>query len=1610
MTAVVAAALAAAAFAKDVTPREERLALARELAAGGIVLLKNEGNLLPLKPGQEIALCGTTSYFCHRMGTGSGDMLARTPVQYADGLERAGVKLLPTLAKRYRAFVADKVKNDRRYRELNRVWADFLFAFDELPESRGDFVKLAAADRSMTAVVTIGRGAGENADIPEAPGGFRLSWQEELLLESVCQAFDHVVLLLNVAGVIDTSFLDQYPIEAVVLTSLLGEVSGDAVADVLTGKVNPSGRLVDTWAKRYCDYPSTDCFQTSEITYKEGIFVGYRHFDAKGVEVRFPFGYGLSYTSFEVAPGELVQEGLRLELPVTVRNTGAVSGADVLQVYLAIPSGKLAQAPKKLCAFWKTPIIPANGEVTHRFEFSLKDSASYCVKTASWVLESGEYGVLLGDGRAAPKRVGTAVVKELVVVEQVANRLVKPAKSVRREELVKRAKGFVTFPEVVAGKATAEDLVAQFTDDELVKMVNGRVFEQGAAGAVTGVGGSHLGRVPCEAAETWSSEKYALPAINCVDGPSGLRLSNFGDTADKYHPLAWTMVAWPSASALAQGWDVALAEAFGRAITEELELADIDGWLAPGVNIHRNPLCGRNFEYFSEDPLVAGKMGAAVVRGVQRKADGTLSGRYATVKHFCTNNQEFNRGGEMNFVDERTLREIYLKPFEIVVKEAEPQALMTSYNRLNGCYTAENADLLTSVLRGEWGFRGFVMTDWWGAGDKTIHPGAGNDIVMPGGADDLYWFAKNLKDGKIRRADLQHSAVALVRQAVIRAQAAPLSGTTDWTKSKWIKAPQAKGATEADKAAEIAAAGTSWFALPQQNAAAVVQATWTTTALGVYELYVNGKRVGGDFLKPGFTHPKKTRRAFTYDVTALMRRKAGARNGFAAEVSTGWWCDKITGYAGEVPAFRGMLKLVYDNGAVETIGTEPGLWQAAVGGPVLRAGIFDGEIYDARIAALAGGSRAFAPAVESTEFAGEILPTAGAEITLRRDLTRGFAEAYVYASDEAKLVNRHIDATNENASAWGEVVKTRVFKPGETLVVKSGETLVVDFAQNCAAIPSFEFKSRRGATLTFLPAEMLNDGKGERSRGNDGPGGSVYRDNYRVAPTGMRLEYTFATDGFEKYEPRFTFFGYRYAAVTATAEVEFRMLAQVPVSSITKAMELGSLTTGEQDVNKLIANVRWGQLSNYLSIPTDCPQRDERQGWTADTQVFCEAGSSNADTAAFFHKWLRDLRDTQRETGAYTGVAPFGEYGDAGAMRLGWADAGVIVPWTVWKQFGDAAVIRESWESMKKYVARQAATRFAMEKIIDECEDYQWADWLSYEPLESCSAKAFSTTTGKWIAKPEARHYWSFLGGCYWFYDATLMAEMAAAIGAPDEAEHYRTMAAEAKDYLKRTFFAADGMIADAQLRTMQTPAVFALKFGLVEGAAKEKTIAALRKSIADHDGCLQTGFLGTSFLMEVLTENGLASLAYDLLLQHKNPSWLYSVDQGATTIWERWNSYTKKDGFGPVSMNSFNHYAYGAVLAWIYKTAAGIAATTDDPGFKTIVMKPVPDRRLGHLEAEYRSAAGLIKSAWHYEGDEWIWTFTVPAGAKARVTLPGETAMREYAPGEYTIRRKNML
>ena len=782
------------------------------------------------------------------------------------------------------------------------------------------------------------------------------------------------------------------------------------------------------------------------------------------------------------------------------------------------------------------------------------------------------------------------------------------------------------------------------------------------------------------------------------------------------------------------------------------------------------------------------------------------------------------------------------------------------------------------------------------------------------------------------------------------------------------------------------------------NAADVARVELFASALGTFELYVNGSLVSveedgnrADFLRPGATDVWRRRHFLSYDITHLWRRGKGDKNDVSAFVARSWFSDAAGGRKDVKPAFAAKAKIVFSDGSSVVVETDES-WSASFATPFERAGIYFGEVRDARAVKDATACAGNAPAEVNTNFTGAVTAMDGPGVSLRRDLALDPKAAYVYSDADVSGAT-----SNAFGTACGRTVRLCV---GESVLLQCGERLVIDFGQNAAAIPEIIARAEKGAVLSFKGGEMLNDGNGEKSRGNDGPGGSVYRANLRkLAAGGAMAKYVFAGGDAERYMPSMTFFGYRHAELSASGPVEILSVRSIPVTSVAKSMERGTITTGNADVNRLIKNARWGMYSNYLSIPTDCPQRDERMGWCGDTQVFAPAAFRFADAYGFLSKWMADMRDAQGENadGLYPAVAPMMSWGAVMWGRLGWADAGVAVPWTAWRMTGDTRIVDENWASMSRYVDRIALTQHRT------TDGFQWGDWVSYERI---------TPTGSWPADhqwdgryllPEAQKYFDYLGGCQWLMDAQRMADMAKATGRSDDAKRYSEMADEARKYLKASFFEPDGGLLMI-FRHMQTPAVFALRLGLYDDAAKASAVEGLLKNIEDHGGCLQTGFLGTAQILDALTyDANRPDAAYSLLLQDKDPSWLFTVRQGATTMWERWNSYTKEKGFGPVDMNSFNHYAYGSFADWLVGAAAGIRPGPDGGFDGRFVLAPLPDRRLGRFEATYKTKNGVIRSAWRYHDDGTVvWEFTVPNNSVATVTFNGET--RDYSAGMYTL------
>ena len=752
--------------------------LARRAAAAGIVLLKNTG-ILPLDPAMPVALFGSGASRTVKGGIGSGDVNNRANVSIYEGLCSAGIKVTSA------DWIADY---ESRFQAARAVWKERVL--DAAKDMENPFDAYAAnpfvlpqgrpiSDRDVKGAAAVlyvlSRISGEGKDRRLEKGDYYLSDSEWSDLRTLDRMGLPIVLLLNAGGPIELTDLLNVAthIDAILQLSQPGQQGGEAVADILLGKSTPEGKLTATWAKRYTDYPGADKFGSlsgdlSKTIYSEGIYVGYRYFDSFGVEPLFPFGYGLSYTTFSIRFSELRVLPAAVEVEVEVENTGiCFSGREVVQVYLSCPQDGSAKELRRLAGFAKTKLLAPDQRQTLTIRIPQKQLASYVPQKQGWVVEQGLYSVWIGNGSASLTPCALLQVAEEVQIEQ--DHPVCPVQVPFEEwgaaEPAKKASacsgGLPVYDFVPCEEPPAASPQASPADgpvEELIPLLYGNITTGTSTLGSAGV------RVPGSAGETSEAleEMQGIPSLIMADGPAGLRLRQSYQTdrasgrvygvgvlgslengfleppvehenADTWYQFC---TAFPVGTALAQSWDTDLMEQFGQAVALEMQELGVDLWLAPGMNIQRNPLCGRNFEYYSEDPLLSGMLAAAVTRGVQ--ANGRCG---VTIKHFACNNQEDNRQGVDVRVSERALREIYLRGFEIAVKTASPAAIMTSYNRINGVYSANNRDLCTVLARQEWGFEGLIMSDW-----NTTVPAdgstpwkcawAGNDVIMPGNPDD----------------------------------------------------------------------------------------------------------------------------------------------------------------------------------------------------------------------------------------------------------------------------------------------------------------------------------------------------------------------------------------------------------------------------------------------------------------------------------------------------------------------------------------------------------------------------------------------------------------------------------------------------------------------------------------------------------------------------------------------------------------------------------------------------------------------------------------------------------------------------------------------------------
>lgn len=683
------------------------------------------------------------------------------------------------------------------------------------------------------------------------------------------------------------------------------------------------------------------------------------------------------------------------------------------------------------------------------------------------------------------------------------------------------------------------------------------------------------------------------------------------------------------------------------------------------------------------------------------------------------------------------------------------------------------------------------------------------------------------------------------------------------------------------------------------------------TARGLYECWINGRRVGEDYFTPGWTEYGYRIPYQVYDVTHLLQDGA---NAIGAVLGDGWyagylaWKDNRSTWGRDI-ALRATLVLTYADGSVETIGSDAD-WTCSEG-PIRASDLYNGEAYDARL--------------ENPAWA-----TVGA--------TGDWQPVHTYPGDDIPLVPK----TTQDVRVTEELAAHEMTEP-------TPGTYIYDLRQNMVGWARVSLSAPAGTVVTLRFGEMLQDD------------GQLYTENLRSAK--CTDTYTCRGDAEEVYEPTFTFHGFRYVEITGLdAAPALDAVTGVVLHSDTP--RTGSFACSHDMVNQLQSNITWGQRGNFLEVPTDCPQRDERLGWTGDAQVFVRTAAWNMDVSAFFTKWAQDMEDSQTKLGdgRFPHVSPniLGEGGAACA----WADAGVICPWTMYLCYGDTGILDRHFDSMAAWV--DFCEREAVDLIRPESG---FGDWLAVDAPNP----GFALTLK------------ALIGTAYFARCAELVAKAADLTGRADKAAHYRDLHARIKTRWQEEFVTPAGRV----MNHTQTAYLLALGFDLMPEHLRETAAKHLVADIEKRGDHLSTGFVGTPFLAPVLSRVGRTDVAYRLLLQDTYPGWFYSIHQGATTMWERWNSYTKDKGFGPVSMNSFNHYAYGAIGEWMYNTVAGIDLDESEPAYKHIVFRPEPGADLTWAKGDLHSMYGPVASHWTLADGTFTLQVTIPANAHATVRLP---------------------
>ncbi|MFY0688017.1 MAG: glycoside hydrolase family 78 protein [Cyclobacteriaceae bacterium] len=703
----------------------------------------------------------------------------------------------------------------------------------------------------------------------------------------------------------------------------------------------------------------------------------------------------------------------------------------------------------------------------------------------------------------------------------------------------------------------------------------------------------------------------------------------------------------------------------------------------------------------------------------------------------------------------------------------------------------------------------------------------------------------------------------------------------------------------------------------------------------MYEAQINGQQITQDLFTPGWTSYNKRLQYQIYDVTDQLN---SGGNAVGVTLGDGWykgkfgWSDNWNIY-GETTSLLFQLEVEYANGQKEIIISDES-WKAATG-PIVISSIYDGEVYDARL-----------------EKAGWTSPNYN---------DKAWASVVVKDHDKSNIVE------NEGIP----VRRREVIKPIKIITTPKGET-VVDMGQNMVGWVKLKAKGEPGNSITLSHAEVLDKS------------GNFYTDNLRSAE--QIVKYIFKDKQEVEFEPHFTFQGFRYVKVEGfKGELALDNLTGIVIYSDME--KTGTFECSDPMVNQLQSNIEWGQRGNFLEVPTDCPQRDERMGWTGDAQAFASTAMFNFDGSAFFTKWLQDLKADQSDNGSVPFVIP--DVLNSGGST-GWADAATIIPWTMYQKYGDDRILERQYESMKAWVGfleELSEGNYLVQK------GFHFGDWL------------FFIHPTSWNAKPGHTDI-DFIATAFFAYSTQLTLETAKVLGQTDDVPNYEELLLKIKAAFQNEFVTKNGRLSPHS----QTAYILALEFGLLTDAQISQAADYLVKDITARENHLSTGFLGTPYICHVLSKNGYTNVAYDLLLQKTYPSWLYPITRGATTIWERWDGIKPDSSFQTTQMNSFNHYAYGAIGDWLYRVVAGIEVDPVNPGYQHILIQPEPTDRLKFAKADHKSTYGVIKSGWEWVDGKFNLNITIPPNTTATVKLPKANVDQVNEGGNSLTKAKGII